>query len=244
MNIALLGYGKMGREIERMAVERGLRVIARKSRSVNDTAEFHRADVLIDFSSADVVTDHIQLAIELQKPIVVGTTGWLTDEASIRRAVERGGIGVVYASNFSIGVQLFFRLVQAAGELFDRFDEYDAYLHETHHRQKIDSPSGTAITLSEILLRALTRKKHAVTQKADGCMAHEALHVTSTRAGYVPGTHIVAFDSESDTIELTHTARNRSGFAAGALAAAHWIRDRKGLYSIHDIMNDRITRSI
>lgn len=244
MNIALLGFGKMGREIERLAVERGLHVIARKSRSVNEAAEFHKADVLIDFSAADGVTDHIQLAIELQKPIVVGTTGWLTDEASIRRAVERGGIGVVYASNFSIGVQLFSRLVQTAGELFDRFDEYDAYLHEMHHRQKIDSPSGTAITLSEILLKALTRKKHALTQNADGRIAHEALHVTSTRAGYIPGTHIVAFDSESDTIELKHTARNRSGFAAGALVAAHWIRDRKGFFSIHDMMNERLARSL
>lgn len=243
MNIALLGYGKMGREIERLAIERGLRVIARKSRTVNEASEFHKADVLIDFSAADVVTDHIQLAIELQKPLVVGTTGWLTDEASIRRAVERGGIGVIHASNFSIGVQLFFRLVQTAGELFDRFDEYDVYIHEIHHRQKADSPSGTAMTLSDILLKAMTRKKSAVTQKADGRMALDALHVSSTRAGYVPGTHTVAFDSESDTIELTHTARNRAAFAAGALVAAHWIRDRQGFYSIHDMMNDRITRS-
>jgi len=243
MNIALLGYGKMGKEIERLATERGVHVCARKSRSIQDASHFTNADVLIDFSAADIVTDHIQLAIELQKPLVIGTTGWLTDEQSVRRAVEQGNIGVIYASNFSIGVQIFFKLAHEAASLFNRFDNYDAYIHEIHHRQKVDSPSGTATTLGNILLDALARKKRISAQTAEGKIDPEVLHVSSTRAGAVPGTHLVGFDSDADTIELKHTARHRGAFAAGALMAAHWIKDRKGFYSVHDMMNDTLGRS-
>ncbi|PYS32537.1 MAG: hypothetical protein DMG14_34300 [Acidobacteria bacterium] len=143
--------------------------------------------------------------------------------------------GLLYSANFSLGMNYFFRIVRRAAELMNRATEYDPYVHEIHHRQKVDSPSGTALRLAEILLEAIDRKKEILAKPPEGKIGPEMLHVSSTRAGVVAGTHTIGFDSEADSIELKHVAKTRRGFALGALTAARWLRGRKGIYTMDDV---------
>jgi 4-hydroxy-tetrahydrodipicolinate reductase len=237
MNIALIGYGKMGKEIEAVAVAAGDTIV--RTFDIDrpaDAAALSEADVCIEFSTPDTVVRNIEIAIEARKDIVVGTTGWHASLPEVRSLVEKSGqSGLLYSANFSIGVNMFFRIVSAAGDLMRNASEYDPYIHELHHRQKTDSPSGTALRLAEILLSRIERKSHSVTQRMDGKISPDALHVSSTRVGTFAGTHTVGFDSESDLIELTHTARNRRGFARGAVLAARWLHGRKGVFTMDDV---------
>jgi len=237
MKIALIGYGKMGKEIEAAALAEGDTIVQRFDIDCPaDVASLADADVCIEFSTPDTAVNNIQLAIQARKDIVVGTTGWYDRLPEIRSAlVQSGESGLLYSANFSIGVNMYFRIVSAAAELMRNAADYDPYIHELHHRQKADSPSGTALRLAEILLGRIDRKKETVTQRMDGKIAPDALHVTSTRVGTFAGTHTVGFDSESDLIELTHTARTRRGFALGALRAARWLHGRKGVYTMDDV---------
>lgn len=238
MNIALIGHGKMGKEIERIASDKGHAIIASFTKSRPLSADkISNADVCIDFSSADTVIQNVTICAQAQTPVVIGTTGWSAQIENIKTIVREKNIGLIYAANFSIGVNLFMKIIETAGTLFNRFENYDVALHEIHHNQKADSPSGTALSLAEILLRQIHRKKSILTEKPNGKISPEQLHVTSIRTGSVPGTHSVTFDSSADSIELTHTARNRSGFALGAVLAAEWIRDKKGFYTISDMLN-------
>ena len=234
MRIALIGYGKMGHEIEAAALEHG-ETIASTFDVGNpvDVASLADADICIEFSTPQTVLRNIRVALEAKKDIVVGTTGWYNHLPEIRPLAKDSGL--LYSPNFSIGVNMLFRIVGAAAEMMNNAAAYDAYIHEWHHRQKADSPSGTALKLAEILVAKVERKKKVETARVDGKIDPGALHVSSTRVGSVPGTHIVGFESDADSIEIKHVAKSRRGFALGAVKAAQWLKGKKGVYTMDDV---------
>jgi 4-hydroxy-tetrahydrodipicolinate reductase len=234
MKIALMGFGKMGREIDSIAREQG-EVIARVFEIDNPVKPQDLADIdiCIEFSTPESVLPNIRAAIQAKRDIVVGTTGWSQHLDEIKSAVKDSGL--LYSSNFSLGMNIFFRLTKSAAALMNRATEYDPYVHESHHRQKVDSPSGTALSLAKILIQNIDRKKEILSEPPEGSIRPEMLHVSSTRAGFIAGTHTVGFDSEADLIELHHVAKSRRGFALGALTAARWLRGRKGVYTMDDV---------
>ena len=240
MNIALIGYGRMGKEVERLARERGHRVVACvDSKTSSLSPEIAReADVAIHFAVPSSVVGHVEQWAGFGKDIVVGTTGWSAELGKVQAIVGAVKIGLVHASNFSLGVNILFNLLTHAGTLVNKLDEYDVFLHEIHHKDKIDSPSGTALTLAGILLNTVRRKREILSDAPKGKIKPEQLHIASTRGGAVVGTHRVTFDSVADTIEITHTAKNRTGFALGALLAAEWVRGKHGLFTMEDVLED------
>jgi 4-hydroxy-tetrahydrodipicolinate reductase len=248
VRIAILGYGKMGHAVEAMAIGQGVEIVSTidpmasdaRYKEVNEES-VKDADVVIDFTSPKAVVGNIGLVAALHKNMVVGTTGWYDNVDSVRETVKRQGIGFVYSPNFSIGVNLFFRMVRRAAVLMDQFPSYDPFVYEMHHNQKTDAPGGTAKILGEIILKNVKRKKRMAFDRInDRKIEPDELHVGSIRAGYMPGTHVVGFDGEADTIELTHTARSRTGFAEGALLAAKWISGKKGFYTLDDIISGMV----
>jgi 4-hydroxy-tetrahydrodipicolinate reductase len=242
MRIALIGYGKMGKEIERLALERGWSVDLRIDIDTPPvtTAQRMNVDVVIHYANAVSMIDDLTPWVEAHKPIVVGTTGWHEQMPKVEALVKKNNIGLIYASNFSLGVNIFFHLIRTAAQTIDRFSDYDAYIQEIHHKNKLDSPSGTALTMGKIVLNYLRRKKELLNETSHGKIRPEQLHISSTRSGSVVGTHILAFDSAADTIELKHTAKDRSGFALGTLLAAEWIIGKKGLFTMDDVFQDLI----
>jgi 4-hydroxy-tetrahydrodipicolinate reductase len=234
MKIALFGFGKMGQEIDAIAREQG-DVIAEVFEVDNPVRAEALAeiDVCIDFSTPEAAVANIRAAAEAERDIVVGTTGWSDHLPELKKLVRNSGL--LHSSNFSLGMNYFFRVVRCAADLMNRADGYDPYIHEIHHRQKVDSPSGTALTLARIVLERIDRKQEMLSKPSAGKIGPEVLHVTSTRAGAVAGTHTVGFDSEADFIELKHVAKTRRGFALGALAAARWLRGKKGIYTMDDV---------
>lgn len=235
MKIALFGYGKMGKLVEQIAQERGHEIVAIINKA-NQTANIEKADVCIDFSSPHSVISHLSLAAQKKKPIVIGTTGWLDSLPTVKEMSEKSKIGVIYAPNFSIGAHLFFHMIAHASRLVDAFDEYDVSGFEQHHNQKVDSPSGTALVLGEILLKELKRKNSIVWEPLQRSLKKEEIHFTSLRSGHTPGTHTIIFDSEADSLTLSHQARDRRGFALGAVKAAEWIKNRVGFFTIDDLL--------
>lgn len=240
MIIALIGYGKMGKEVEAAAVERGWTVALRQTSrsSAPAEADLRRVDVAIHFARADSLRRHVEEWSRARKPLVIGTTGWGSDLEAIRRIIDTSGVGLVYGSNFSLGMQIFQRIVRQAGALVDRSPEYDAAIHETHHRHKADSPSGTALMLGKMLLEKISRKSGLVYGTLQGPLRPEQLQITSLRTGTVVGEHAVLFDSPADTIELVHRAKSRRGFALGALLAAEWIRGRTGVHTFDEVVSE------
>jgi len=228
MKIALIGHGAMGKLIERLAVEQGHEIAAviddaEAELSAAELADKLRdADVAIDFTTASAVRRNVEACVAVQIPLVEGTTGWNDEREEIERVVREGMSAMVFGANFSIGVNLFYRIVDTAAELFAKFPEYETYIEEQHHSRKKDAPSGTAIKLKEIVAQHLSSE----------------FSVSSTRAGSIPGTHRVGFDGAADQIELTHTARSREGFALGALVAAEWIVGKTGFYEFTDVMDE------
>jgi 4-hydroxy-tetrahydrodipicolinate reductase len=218
MRVLLVGYGKMGRLVEHLALEQGHEIAGRIDEGVEDWAP---ADVAVDFSTADALLQNFPRYLERRMPLVIGTTGWSAHADRLRADAERAGLGVVAAANFSIGVNVFQLVVAEAARLLQVHPEYGAWVHEAHHAAKRDAPSGTALMLRD----AMT-----------GAGFARSIDISSTRAGMIPGTHTVGFDGPSDTIELTHTARDRRGFASGALLAARWIQGRRGWYSMGDVL--------
>jgi 4-hydroxy-tetrahydrodipicolinate reductase len=227
MNLAIIGYGKMGRMIEQLAVGRGHRVVFQVDVEGNEQGQaltrenLAGVDVAFDFTAPDAVVGNVERVTALGVNMVVGTTGWMNQLAAVRRAVEERGAGLVYSSNFSIGVNVFFRLMEVAASQFRNYADYDPWIYEIHHRAKVDAPSGTALKLKQILEQAYSGRD---------------ISTASNRAGAVPGIHTVGFDSESDTLTFTHTARSRIGFASGALHAAEWIRGKKGVYEFSEVL--------
>jgi len=226
-SLALLGFGKMGKTIAELAPQRGFEVRLVMDIDVNAQGQgitpenFQGIDVCIDFTTPDAVVENLRRVAGLGVNLVVGTTGWHNRLEEVRGIIERAGVGMVYAANFSIGVNLFYRLAKAAAEIFAPFAMYDPYLIEAHHKLKKDAPSGTALEIKRRIQSEFGTRE---------------VPVTSVRAGYIPGWHELGFDSEADTITLRHTARGRQGFAEGALHAARWVVGRKGLFSFAEVL--------
>lgn len=244
-NIGLIGFGKMGQEIARLAEGQGQKIAATfdEQNLLTESADVGSIDVFVEFTKPGAVIENLKTVAQLQKPLVIGTTGWLEHLPEVEQIVRDMQIGAIYAANFSIGMNLFFKILENASSLFDKFSEYDPFIHEIHHKFKVDSPSGTALTLGKIILENIERKSAMQPRTSEGQIPPNQLHVTSTRTGNVPGTHIVGFESAADSIELQHTARNRSGFALGALHAAEWIIGKKGLFTMDDLMTDLLDRT-
>ncbi len=233
MKIALIGYGKMGRMVEGAALQKGYEVVF-KGREVAPAIQ--TADVCIDFSHPNCILENIHAAVKAGVNLVVGTTGWYDRLEHVKAIINESRIGFLYAPNFSLGVHLFIKIVEEAAALLEPFDEYDAAAIELHHSKKADSPSGTAKALANALLSKITRKQSVESDSVQGPIEPHTLHVASLRCGSIPGTHTVIFDSPADTITLTHQARNREGFASGAILAAEWLQGRKGFYSMDDLL--------
>jgi 4-hydroxy-tetrahydrodipicolinate reductase len=234
MDIALIGYGRMGREVEKVATAAGDRIVGVFDIDTPVTVEaLKAAQVCIEFSVPEAAVGNMKIAAEAGVDIVVGATGWYEQLAEVREWFT--GSALLYAQNFSIGVHTFYRMVRRASELMNRLEQYDIYIEEKHHRRKVDSPSGTAERLSEIVLEEVARKTYMLAGSPPAEIDPEALQVASVRAGSIAGVHTVGFDSDADYIELTHVARDRSGFALGAVTAARWVRGRTGVYTMDDV---------
>jgi 4-hydroxy-tetrahydrodipicolinate reductase len=218
MNVLIVGYGKMGKLVEQLAGDAGMTIAGRVD---EDGTGWAPADVAIDFSTAEALERNFPRYVDSRMPVVIGTTGWGAALPSLQAAARQAHLGVVASANFSIGVNLFEMIVHEAARLLQSHPQYGAWIHEIHHAAKRDAPSGTAFLMRDAMVRAGYQR---------------GIDMSSSRAGAIPGTHTVGFDSQSDTIELIHRARDRRGFAAGALLAARWIQGREGWYSMADVL--------
>ncbi|WP_374549437.1 4-hydroxy-tetrahydrodipicolinate reductase [Flavobacterium sp.] len=232
MKIALLGYGKMGKVIERIALERGHEIVLKKS-SASTFDGIENADVAIDFSIPDVAVENISICLEKGIPVVSGTTGWLDDYQKIVDLCEAKNGAFLYGSNFSLGVNLFFELNNYLAQMMSKFKEYNVSMEEIHHTQKLDKPSGTAISLAKDILKNYPEKKDWTIDNT----TNEELFIDVKRIENVPGTHSVFYNSDVDFIEIKHVAHNREGFALGAVVASEWILGKKGVFSMKDVLN-------
>ncbi len=247
MNIALIGYGNMGREVEKAALKKDHTIINRIDPRVRDadTTEITAhslsgVEVCIEFTHPDSVIENIQKVVNIGIPLVVGTTKWFDHLNEIEQLVKEKNGSLIYAPNFSLGMNLFFKICETAANIMNNFNDYDPGGFEFHHNRKADAPSGTAKKLAQLLIDTIDRKKTPVFNLGDQKIKPEELHFASLRTGSIPGTHQIIFDSEPDTITLIHTARSRQGFAAGALTAAEWIVNKKGIFSFDEMMNELI----
>ena len=263
MKVILAGYGKMGRLLEERLTERGHQVLAVVDpvyaktggslpsgvtvyTSLNDAIKgpqgksLKDADVAIEFTVPGVAPENLLFLANEKIPTVTGTTGWFAKLPEVEKVVNAAGTSLLWSSNFSLGVNLFYRVAAYAAKLIDPFAEYDVAGCETHHNKKADSPSGTAKTLVERVLAQMTRKKKAVYEMLERPPAADELHYASVRVGSVPGVHSLIFDSAADTIEITHTARSREGFAIGAVLAAEWLiaGKRTGVFTMDDVLKE------
>jgi 4-hydroxy-tetrahydrodipicolinate reductase len=218
MRVLIVGYGKMGRLVEQLAIDEGHTIAGRVD---VDGEGWTRADVAIDFTTAEALIGNFPRYLDLRMPLIIGTTGWPAHETDLRARAGRAGLGVVASANFSIGVNLFAAMAADAARLMQAHEQFGTWIYEQHHAAKRDAPSGTALQLRDAMRAAGLERP---------------IDVSSTRAGSIPGTHTIGFDAASDTIELTHRARDRRGFASGALLAARWIQGRTGWYSMADVL--------
>lgn len=244
MKIALTGTGQMGDAVASMADGRGHEVVAtfNSKRPLLEAGPSAVADAeaVIDFSLPHLAVEHIRRYAEWQVPAVIGTTGWYDNLDEAREIVESSSGTLLYAPNFSLGVAVLSRAVRSVLPLLDRLDHFDAYVHETHHTKKKDSPSGTGLMLAEAIVSGLRRKNCIETETVHGLIDTDTLHVSSTRAGSVFGRHVVGFDSEVDELMFEHRAKSRRGFALGAVRAAEWLIQQKGFYSLDDALDQWI----
>lgn len=242
MKVALVGYGKMGRAIETVAVEDDHEVVARLGRADPITpGSLRGAEVALEFTRPEAAPGNAVALARAGVDQVVGTTGWTERMDEVREAVEEAGTGLVWAPNFSLGVQLVFRLARELARLVEgvrAVEPYDVHVHEAHHHHKADHPSGTARRLAEIVLGELSSKEGWIRGPGDGPPDPASLLVTSTRAGEIAGMHLLGVEGRDDRIELRHEAKGRRGFARGALAAAAWVRGRRGLHDIDAMLTD------
>jgi 4-hydroxy-tetrahydrodipicolinate reductase len=218
VKLLIVGYGKMGNLIDQMAQELGMEVVGRVDEGRDEWAP---ADVAIDFTTADALVKNFPAYVERKLPVVIGTTGWSAHASQFREQAARAELGVVASANFSIGVNIFQLVVTEAARLMRQQPQFGAWIHELHHAAKRDAPSGTALLLRDSMVDAGFGR---------------AIDMASTRAGTIPGIHTVGFDGPSDTIELTHAARDRRGFAGGALVAARWLQGRRGWFTMADVL--------
>jgi 4-hydroxy-tetrahydrodipicolinate reductase len=234
MKIVLFGYGKMGKEVEKIALERGHELILRIEK--NEEYDISEADVAIDFSVPSAAFNNITSCFKKNIPVISGTTGWLEDYEKAVTICKKNNGSFIYASNFSIGVNLFFELNDKLSRIMNSNNNYTPSIEEIHHTKKLDAPSGTAITIAEQTIKNSSTKEwclHTNGAKVD----KEIIPISSKRIKDVPGTHIVAYESEIDSIEIKHTAHNRKGFAHGAIIAAEWLMNKNGVYTMKDVLN-------
>ncbi len=250
MRVAICGYGRMGHEVEQILLARGHSVVSRidpvpdrGDSSALKASDLKGCDGVIEFSLADAVAENARTYIEAGVPAVVGTTGWENARDAVQNEVSRSEIGYLVGSNFSIGANLMFALTEKAAAIINSFPEYDIMVQEYHHTKKKDSPSGTALTLANKIVERNRAKTEIVTECLHRRIEPHELHVASVRGGSIPGIHTVTLDSPADTISLTHSARNRSGFAGGAVAALEWLQSRRGFFTVDDFIADLIARS-
>ena len=230
MKIALLGYGKMGQVIERIALERGHEIVLKKDET-NTFEGLSNADVAIDFSVPTAAVDNISSCFDANVPVISGTTGWLEHyDAVVALCNEKKG-AFISSSNFSLGVNLFFELNEYLAKIMSKFDSYTVEMEEIHHTQKLDAPSGTAISLAKGVI-----KNSSYTNWTLDHPKKDQIHIETKRIGTVPGTHTVTYNSAVDAIEIKHTAHNREGFALGAVIAAEWIIGKKGVFTMKDVL--------
>ncbi|MGN6640512.1 MAG: 4-hydroxy-tetrahydrodipicolinate reductase [Mucilaginibacter sp.] len=247
MNIALLGYGKMGKIIEKIATDRKHNIVLKidfYNQQELTIENLKKADVVIEFSTPGSVLSNIKHCFDAGVPIVVGTTGWYEHLPELKKQCSEGNNTLLYASNFSIGVNVFFYVNKVLAKLMNRYDYYDVQVEEIHHTQKLDSPSGTAITIAEGIIENLDAKKEWVnilsaegSDAAEDNVKNDQLLIESFRVDSIPGTHTVIYDSEVDMIEFKHTAHNRNGFALGAVLAAEWVQGKKGFFSVEQMFD-------
>ncbi|NPA37019.1 MAG: 4-hydroxy-tetrahydrodipicolinate reductase [Chlorobi bacterium] len=236
MKIALIGYGKMGKEIEKVAIERGHEIVSRIDLHTNDSfsdENFKNADVAIEFTMPESAYNNYLKCFENNIPVVSGTTGWLDKLDSIKQKCDKEGQTFFYASNFSVGVNIFFEINRQLARIMNKIGDYDVSMEEVHHTQKLDSPSGTAITLAEDIIENIDRKTKWINQPAK---SPEELSIISKREGTVPGIHTVKYDSEVDEIIIHHSAKSRKGFALGAVLAAEFAKNNKGFLGMQDLL--------
>jgi 4-hydroxy-tetrahydrodipicolinate reductase len=230
MKIALFGYGKMGKMIEQIAQQRGHTIVAKIDIDTG-VIDFSNIDVAIDFSTPDAAFSNISGCFKNGVPVISGTTGWLQDyDKAVALCQEKKG-GFIYASNFSLGVNVFFELNSYLAKMMKNLEQYKVSMEEIHHTQKLDAPSGTAITLAESIIEHTNYSGWKLDEDSD-----ETIPITSKRIGNTPGTHDVTYESKVDSVEIKHTAHNREGFALGAVIAAEWLIDKTGVFSMKDVL--------
>jgi 4-hydroxy-tetrahydrodipicolinate reductase len=231
MKIALLGYGRMGKEIEKIAISRGHEIVIKKD--VDNEIEITLADVAIDFSVPNSAFNNISNCLNNNVPVISGTTGWLENyKDAVALCTEKKG-AFIYASNFSLGVNIFFELNKQLAKMMQTIEGYNISMEEIHHTLKLDAPSGTAITLAEGIIENSAKNNWELGEKT----TEENIAIVAKRIPDVPGTHTVWYESQVDTIEIKHTAHSRKGFALGAVIAAEWIADKTGVFSMKDVLN-------
>src|SRR3989339_316315 len=245
MNIAIIGFGSMGKSLKEIAESRGHKVdiiidrVDPKATHTNLTdAPLENVDIVIDFSSANSVVENAKVVALAKKSLVIGTTGWYAQMPEIEKIAKENDTGIMWSANFSIGVNMYYQIIAKAGELINKYDEYDIWGTELHHNNKADSPSGTAKEIAKILLEKIDRKDEIIYDKLDRKINPNEIHFSSTRGGPVNFSHTIGFDSVSDTITLTHSARDRGGYALGAVKAIEWMANKKGLFNMNDFLNN------
>jgi 4-hydroxy-tetrahydrodipicolinate reductase len=239
MKIALIGFGKMGREVDRIIKEeKKHQIVSVSFEKITDRLDIKgikKADVAIDFTAPDIILSNISAVSKIGTNLVIGTTGWYEHLEEVKKIAAKYKTGIIYGSNFSIGANIFFQIVRTASERFAAFPQYDVYGTETHHTGKKDSPSGTAKTLGEIILANSKTKKTLQNERVNRQIRPEELHFGSIRGGTNPGRHEIVFDSNADEVRLIHQARGRQGFAQGAIMAAEYIKGKKGLCRFEEL---------
>jgi len=231
MKIALLGYGRMGKTIEKIAIERGHEIVLKIDENIEDY-DLSLADIAIDFSVPKAAFNNITTCFKSQLPVICGTTGWLENYEKAVEICKQENSAFLYASNFSIGVNLFFELNEKLAKMMSSFSNYSVEIEEIHHTQKLDAPSGTAISLAQQIVENSSKKSWQLNAAGEN-----EIPIYAKRIDNVPGTHTVSYKSKIDSIEIKHTAHSREGFALGAIVAAEWVKDKKGVYKMKDVLS-------
>jgi 4-hydroxy-tetrahydrodipicolinate reductase len=245
MNLAIIGLGGMGMEIKKTAENRG-HIVNITIDPVNPNAthknikdaSFENIDLVIDFSSKEAVIENLKTCINAKKNLIIGTTGWQENLEEVEKIAKDSSIGIFWSANFSIGVNMYYKIIEEAASLVNKYGEYDIWGTELHHNNKVDSPSGTAKEVAKILLTKVDRKTEVIYDKLDRKIKPNEIHFSSTRGGAVNFSHTVGFDGANDTITIIHNARDRGGYAVGAIKVAEWMNGKKGFYNMDDFLNN------
>jgi 4-hydroxy-tetrahydrodipicolinate reductase len=248
LRLALSGYGKMGKMVEETAKGFDIEIVSIIDPNINgfpseiNKSSLNNAQICIDFTQPEAVLDNCRKAAANHVNMVIGTTGWEKNHQDIESIAQQYQVGILYGSNFSLGMNAFYRIIEEAAIMMSKLPEYDVYGLEMHHNQKKDSPSGTAKELARILLDKISRKTKIQYEMVNRKIEASELHFVSLRAGSIPGTHTVGFDSNADTIELTHRVRNRTGLALGAIKGALWLQNKQGIYRFNEVFEDILNK--